>query len=112
MVIFSTVILSLAGLSLAVARRTTRATDKALVMSVLLSRVDRAATIGYDSIPLIAVCDTTLSSQVQIIACITESSLSQRIRQVRVVVRTTAPGSRPDTITFQRGRPRVGIPLK
>ncbi|MEK7668505.1 MAG: hypothetical protein AAB409_07635 [Gemmatimonadota bacterium] len=111
-VIFSVVVLSLVGLSLQVARRTTRATDQALIMAVILARVDRASTINYDSLSTIARCDTTLSGVVRIIACVTADSLSNVRKRVRVVVRTTIAGSRPDTVTFERGRVRYPIPLR
>jgi prepilin-type N-terminal cleavage/methylation domain-containing protein len=112
MVIFSAVILSLAGLAFQIARRSTRATDQTLTMAVLLARVDRASTINYDSLRTIARCDTTASGVVRIYGCITVDSLSNVRRRVRVIVRTTILGSRPDTITFERARVRYPIPLK
>lgn len=111
-VIFSVVILSLAGLSFQVARRSTRATDQALTMSVLLSKVDQASTIAYDSLPVVAGCDSSASGLVYIRSCIAVDSLSNVLRQVRIIVSTTLPGTRPDTIAFQRGRVRYPIPLK
>ncbi len=111
-VIFSAVILGLAGLSLSIARRTTQSTDQAHVMATLVSRVDRASTIAYDSIPTIARCDTTYSGNVRIASCVGDSIISNRLRQLRVVVSTSIPGARPDTITFQRGRERRPIPLR
>lgn len=112
MVIFSAVILSLAGLAFQIARRSTRATDQTLSMAVLLARVDRASTVNYDSLRTIARCDTTASGVVRIYGCITVDSLSNVRRRVRIIVRTTILGSRPDTITFERGRVRYPIPLK
>ena len=111
-VIFSIVLLSLAGLSFQVARRSTRATDQTLSMSVLLAKVDQASTAAYDSLPLLAGCDTTTSGQIRIQGCLRVDSVSNVLRQVRVIVQTSLPGSRPDTITFQRGRVRYPIPLK
>jgi hypothetical protein len=111
-VIFSSVILGLAGLSLSIARRTTRATDQALVMATLVSRVDRAATVAFDSIATIVRCDTTFAGRVVVSACVTDSTISARLHQLRVVVQTTVPGARPDTITFQRGKERRPIPLR
>ena len=48
LVIFSAVILGLAGLAFQVAKRSTRATDQALLMSVLLAKVDKVATVPFD----------------------------------------------------------------
>ena len=110
--IFSVVIMSLAGLAFQVARRSSRATDQALSMAVFLAKVDQASTASYDSLPVIAGCDSTLSGLIVIRGCITADSLSNVLRQVRVIVQTNLPGSRPDTITFQRGRVRYPIPLK
>ena len=111
-VIFSVVIMSLVGLSFQVAHRSSRATDQALSMSVLLSKVDQASTASYDSLKVIAGCDTTVSGVVKISGCITVDSISNVLRQVRVIVKTSVSGARPDTITFQRGRVRYPIPLK
>jgi prepilin-type N-terminal cleavage/methylation domain-containing protein len=111
-VIFSVVIMSLVGLAFQVARRSTRATDQALTMSLLLAKVDQASTVPYDSLTVIATCDSTLSGRVTIRGCIFTDSVSNVQRTVRVVVSTSLPGSRPDTITFQRARVRYPIPLK
>lgn len=111
-VIFSAVILGLAGLAFHVARRSTRATDQALMMSIMLSRVDRASTIEYDSLLTIAGCDTTQSGVVSLIGCTTVTDVTPRLRTVRIVAWTTVAGGRPDTITFQRGKERRPVPLK
>ncbi|MGD0484160.1 MAG: type II secretion system protein [Gemmatimonadales bacterium] len=111
-VIFSVVIMSLVGLAFQVAHRSSRATDQALAMSVLLAKVDQASAVSYDSLKVIAGCDTTASGPVTIRGCIYVDSLSNVLRQVRVIVQTSVPGARPDTISFQRGRARYPIPLK
>jgi Tfp pilus assembly protein PilV len=111
-VIFSAVLLGLAGLAFQVAKRSTRATDQALMMSILLSRVDRASTIEYDSLPNLAGCDTAQSGVVSLIGCTAVNDVSPRLRTVRVVAQTTVAGARPDTIVFQRGKERRPVPLK
>jgi prepilin-type N-terminal cleavage/methylation domain-containing protein len=111
-VIFSVVIMSLAGLALQVAHRSTRATDQALSMSVLLAKVDKATTVAYDSLPTLAGCDSVLSAHVWIRGCTAVDSVSNVLRRVRIVVRTSLPGARPDTVAFERGRVRYPIPLK
>lgn len=110
--IFSVVILSLSGLAYKVATRTTRSTDQALTMAVMLARVDRASTIEFDSLSRIARCDTTVSGVVRVYACIRNDSLSVVLRQVRVVVSSSIAGSRPDTIVFERGKVKYPIPVK
>jgi hypothetical protein len=111
-VIFSAVILGLAGLSFQVAKRSTRATDQALMMSILLSRMDRATTIEFDSLGTLVGCDTTISGVVQLIGCTDVQSVTPRVSTVRIVASTSVAGSRPDTITFQRGKERRPVPLK
>ena len=111
-VIFSTVVLVLGGLALSVAKRTTRATDQALTMAELVGRVDRASTVDFDSLSTIAGCDTTLSGNIKVIGCTAVTVVSPRLRDVRVIVRSTAPNARPDTISFMRGKERRPIPLK
>lgn len=100
------------GLAFQVARRGTRATDQALVMSVLLSKVDEAATVPFDSLSLIAGCDTTWSGVVGIRGCITVVHLTARLDSLRIDVGTTVPGTRPDTIHMRRAKNPVAIPLR
>jgi prepilin-type N-terminal cleavage/methylation domain-containing protein len=111
-VIFSAVILGLAGLSFQVARRSVRATDQALVISSMLSHLDRATTIPYDSLSALVACDTTTSGQAKVIGCTTVTASGARTSDVKIVVRTTVPGGRPDTIAFTRGKSRSPIPLR
>jgi len=111
-VIFSVVVLGLAGLSFQVARRSTRATDQALITSVMLTHLDRATTIPYDSLYLLPGCDSSYSGQAQIIACTTVSATSPRISRVQIVVSTNVPTGRPDTLTFDRGKIRLPVPLR
>lgn len=112
LVIFSAVILGLAGLAFQVAKRSTRATDQALMMSVLLSKVDRASTVAFDSLPSIAGCDTTMSGIVMILGCTGVTVLSPRLDSIRVSVGTSIAGARPDTIFMKRGKPLQPVPLK
>ncbi len=111
-VIFSVVILSLAGLAFQIARRTTRATDQALSMAVLLAKVDQASTTAFDSLNVVVGCDSTASGLIRIRGCTTVDSITNVRRRVRIIVSTSLPGTRPDTITFQRGRVRYPIPLR
>jgi prepilin-type N-terminal cleavage/methylation domain-containing protein len=111
-VIFSAVILGLAGLAFQVARHSVKATDQAFIMSVLLSKVDRASTVSYDSLSIISGCDSTLSGVVRIYGCTTVTVNSPRLTTVRVVVATSIAGAKPDTIILQRGRERRPVPLR
>ena len=111
-VIFSVVILSLVGLSFRVSKSSTRPTDHALSMAVLLSNVDRAATTTFDSLPNIATCDTTASGAYRVIGCTRVTSLSPRLDSIRIIVKTTLPNARPDTLTMQRGKERRPVPLR
>lgn len=111
-VIFSVVILSLVGLSFRVAKSGTRATDQALAMAVLLSKVDRTAMTPFDSLPRLAGCDTTSSSSVKVIGCIRVTVLSPRLDSIQIIVSTSLPSTRPDTINYQRGKERRPVPLR
>ena len=111
-VIFSVVILSLVGLSFEVSRSSTRATDQALGMGALLSKVDRAATTPFDSLSTHARCAPTVSGPYRVMGCTTVTSLSAQLDSIRIIVWTTLPGARPDTITMQRGDVRSGVPLR
>lgn len=105
-------ILSLAGLAFQIARRSTRATDQALIMGRLLSKVDVATQVPFDSLSLLVGCDTTLNNTIKVIGCYTVTSVSPRTSTVTVVVKTSVPGTRIDTITLQRSRYKVAIPLR
>jgi prepilin-type N-terminal cleavage/methylation domain-containing protein len=111
-VIFSMVILSLVGLSFRVAKNSTRATDQALGMAALLARVDRAATTNFDSLPNLVGCDTTASGPYKVAGCTAVTSLSPRLDSIQIVVVSTLPGARPDTINMQRGKERRPVPLR
>jgi Tfp pilus assembly protein PilV len=112
LVIFSMVVLSLVGLSFRIAKHSTRSTDQALGMAVLLSKVDRAATTDFTALPGQAGCDTTVSGSAKVIGCMQVTAVSQRIDSILIIVNTTLPGARPDTIAMTRGRERRGIPLR
>jgi prepilin-type N-terminal cleavage/methylation domain-containing protein len=111
-VIFSVVILSLVGLSFRVAKYSTRATDQALGMSSLLARVDRAASVPFDSLTNIAGCDTALSGVYRVYGCTAVTVLSPRLDSIQIIVVSTLPGARPDTINMQRGKERRPVPLR
>lgn len=111
LVIFSIVILSLVGLSFRVAKSGTRATDQALSMAVLLAKVDMATATAFDSLGNLVGCDTTVSGAVKVIGCTAVSAVSPRLDSVQVVVRTTLPGARPDTIWMQRAKWRF-VPMR
>ena len=97
-VIFSVVILSLVGLSFRIAKSGTRATDQALAMAVLLSKVDLATATSFDSLA-------------NLVGCTAVTQVSIRLDSVRIIVRTTLPGSRPDTTWLARAKWRF-VPLR
>ena len=111
-VIFSMVILSLVGLSFRIAKSSTRATDQALGMAALLSRVDKAATVPFDSLPNLVGCDTTASGLYRVIGCTSVTSTSPRLDSIQIIISTTLASSRPDTINLQRGKERRPVPLR
>jgi hypothetical protein len=111
-VIFSVVILGLVGLAYQVARRSTRATDQALVMSALVSAIDEVTTADFDSLAGMVGCDTTLSRNIVVETCLTVTSVSPRLSDVTLVVSTNLPAGRPDTVTLRRSAGRSAIPLR
>ncbi len=111
-VIFSAVVLSLAGLSFQIARRGTRATDQALLMAAQRSAMDKAATVPFDSLSTILKADTTWSSTMRVVAKYVVDSLSATTKNVRVITSSSVAGDKPDTITVARGRTRYPIPLR
>ena len=111
-VVFSVVIMGLAGLSLQIADRTVKSTDQALVMATQLAGTDRATAVDYDSISTLLTPDTILSGQVRIIVSYAIDSLSTTRKNIRVITASSVPGQNPDTITIPRARVRYPIPLK
>ncbi len=111
-VIFSVVVLSLAGLSFQIAKRGTRATDQALMMAAQKAAVDKASTTPFDSLTTILTGDTTWSSTMRVVAQYVIDSVGATRKNVRVITSSTVAGDRPDTITIVRGRTRYPIPLK
>lgn len=79
-------------------------------MAEMQSRVDLASAMRFDSLSLIAGCDTTVTGNVSTIGCTTITDLSARLKLVTVIVSTTVPGGRPDTITLRRGKPGRPVP--
>lgn len=112
LVIFSAVILGLAGLAFQVAKRGTQATDQALMMSTLLARVDRASMTPFESLSVIAGCDTVTSGTMKIMSCTRVTSISTRIDSILVAVQTTVPGTRPDTVTLRRVKNTSPVPMR
>ncbi|MFI5279654.1 MAG: prepilin-type N-terminal cleavage/methylation domain-containing protein [Gemmatimonadales bacterium] len=111
-IIFSVVVLGLAGLAFQVARHGTRSTDQAYVMGELFSRVDRASTIKYDSLSTIAHCDTLLRSTIKLIGCTSIAVVTNRQSTVTITMRTTVPGGHPDTVVMTRSKQRKPLPLR
>ena len=111
-IIFSIVILSLVGLSFQVAKHSTRATDQALGMAALLAQVDLVVATVFDSLPNLVGCATTISGVNSVVGCTAVTSLSPRLDSIQIIVTTSLPGARPDTINMQRGKERRPVPLR
>lgn len=111
-VIFSFVVLALAGLAFQISKRSTRATDQALSMAAQKAAVDKASTVPFDSLTTILGADTTWSGGMVIVAKYVIDSVGATRKNVRVIVSSTVAGNRPDTLTIVRGRTRYPIPLK
>jgi prepilin-type N-terminal cleavage/methylation domain-containing protein len=112
-VIFSGVILGLAGLAFQIARRSTRATHEALVAAALVSGVDHVTVVPYESLATLAGrCDSARSGAVTVRTCYRATTPAARLTDVTVLVSTSVPGSQPDSIIFRRGKGGRAIPLR
>jgi Tfp pilus assembly protein PilV len=111
-VIFSGVILVLAGLAYQVARRTTRSTDQVLIMSRLQAKVDQLTVIPYDSLAGEAGCDNVVQGRVTVTSCVTVTSGVQNRSTVTIKVYSSIPGTDTTTLSLERARVRRGIPLR
>lgn len=110
--IFSAVILSLAGLAFQIARRGTRAADHALSMAAMKTATDKVTAVPYDSLAVILRPDTLVSGNARVIVTYQVDSVSATRKNVRVVATSSVAGSKPDTLVIPRGRYRYPIPLK
>ncbi len=111
-VIFSVVIMSLVGLSFQVARHSTRSSDQALTMAVLLSKVDQGSIATYDSLKIGTKCDTTLSGFYRVIGCAKIDTVSIRVKTDSIKVWTTLAGTDTVRIVLQRAKERRPVPLR
>jgi Tfp pilus assembly protein PilV len=112
LVIFSVVIMSLVGLSFQVARHSTRSTDQALTMAVLLAKVDQASTAAYDSLTIGTKCDTTLSGLYKVIGCSKIDTATVRLKTDSIKVWTKLAGTDTVRLVLQRGKERRPVPLR
>lgn len=112
LVIFSAVVLSLAGLAFRIAQRGTKATNEALQMAVQIAGADRATGVPYDSLSTLLTPDTITSGKVTVVISYVVDSISTVRKDVKVITSTSIPGTKSDTITIQRGRTRYPVPLK
>ncbi len=111
-VIFSVVIMSLVGLSFQVAKYSTRSTDQALSMAVLLAKVDQASTAVFDSLKIGTRCDTTVSGLYKVMGCSKIDTLSVRSKTDSIEVWTQLPGTDTLRLVLQRGKERRPVPLR
>lgn len=110
--VFSFVIMGLAGLSLQVADRTVKATDQALTMATELAASDRASAVDYDSLALLLTPDTIVSGKVRVIVRYVVDSLTTTRKDITIITQTSVPGMAPDTIVIRRARVRYPIPFR
>jgi prepilin-type N-terminal cleavage/methylation domain-containing protein len=112
LVIFSVVVLGIAGLSYQVARRSNRATSDVLTMAVLFDTSDRVETAAFDSLPTLAGCSNKVSGPITVSSCVTVTDVNWRLRNVTIVVTPQVAGARPDTMVVRRAREPRSVPLK
>lgn len=111
-VVFSFVILGLAGLSLQIADRTVKATDEALIMATELAASDRATAMSYNYLSTLLTPDTVFSGVIRVVVRFEVDSLSTTRKDVRIITQTSVPGMAADTMVIRRARVRYPIPLK
>ncbi len=112
LVIFSGVILGLAGLSFQVAKRSTRSTDQAFIMTNMLGEVERLSVLHFDSLPGAAGCRTNSSGPVFLYRCVDVYILGPRLDSIRIIAWTSIAGGTRDTIGFRRAKERRPVPLR
>ena len=104
--------MALVGLSLQVARHSTRSTDQALSMAVLLAKVDQGSTANFDSLKIGKICDTTVSGLYKVIGCSKIDTVSVRLKTDSIKVWTTLAGTDTLRQVLERGKERRPVPLR
>ena len=101
MVILSTVLVTLAGLSYQTARRSLATQGLDQRQSVMMQEVNRMVVVSYDSINQMVGC-SQVSGAFAYTRCITTSTPATNITRIQVVVTPARTAWKPDTMTVDR----------
>lgn len=111
MVLLASVLVMLAGMTFATARRSVELNSAGLRQAVMLQEVNRLSAVSFEGLPAQAGCRNLIAAPSEpFTACVTVTDLSSMARSVRVVL-TGRPGVLPDTVGFTRAKTPAVSPL-
>ena len=111
MVLLASVLVMLAGMTFATARRSVELETSGLRQAVMLQEVNRLSALAFDDLGAQAGCRSVVAGPGETFtACVTLTTLTTLSKNVQVVL-TGRPGVRPDTVRFERAKPPSVSPL-
>lgn len=105
MVLLSTVLVMLAGMTFATARRSVDLQTAGARNAVMLQEVNRLTAIDFADLDAQAGCRSLNSGADDFQACVAVSSLGTRTRRVRVALDPARAGVSTDSVVFIRTQP-------
>ena len=109
MTLLGVALTSLAGLTFQAARRASTVAADSYRQGVLMQEVNRLAAVPFAS--LASGCTTVSTGTFPHTRCATVTTISSKMKSVRVVVTPTQANVLPDTVTFDRTKAPTGNPL-
>lgn len=111
MTLFAVVMTGVAAMTTHVARSAQFSSLATQRSAALAFGVNQLEALPYDSLPGRQGCRDVSSASFPRRECVTITNVSPRVRQVQFALTPTNTALRPDTVTFQRGRPTPRNPV-
>lgn len=109
--VFAMVTAGIAGFTTQVAKGSRINSFASVRAGALAAQVNRLEVLPYDTLPTRAGCTSISTGLVPRNECITVQDIAAGRRRVTLIVRPNNTALRPDTIVFERTRPRAYHPL-
>ncbi len=102
---------SLASLSYQVAQRSLNATSDSFLMGVATDELGYLSTLPFDSLPAQAGCTTVADDNFPHELCIAVADVSDKMREIKLIITPDVPLVGPDTIVVRRSAPAAANPF-
>ena len=111
MTLFAVVMTGVAAMTTQVARSAQFSAIATQRSAALALGVNQLEALPYDSLPGRQGCRNISSATFPRRECVTLTNIAPRVKQVQFTLTPTNTALRPDTVTFQRGRPTPRNPV-